>query len=60
MNCFKACPRHALHAKKLGFVHPGSGELMEFETVIPEDMAEVIRKFDSYTTSSNWEKEDEE
>jgi 23S rRNA pseudouridine1911/1915/1917 synthase len=59
-NCFKACPRHALHAKKLGFVHPATGELMEFETVIPEDMAEVIRKFESYTTTSNWEKESEE
>jgi hypothetical protein len=41
-------------------VHPATGELMEFETVIPEDMAEVIRKFESYTTTSNWEKESEE
>ena len=51
MNCFKACPRHALHAKTLGFEHPQSGEQMRFETVIPEDMMEVIRKFENYTKS---------
>jgi len=51
MNCFKACPRHALHAKTLGFTHPQSGEHMSFDTVIPEDMMEVIRKFESYTKS---------
>jgi 23S rRNA pseudouridine1911/1915/1917 synthase len=51
MNCFKACPRHALHAKTLGFTHPQSGEHMSFDTVIPEDMMEVIRKFENYTKS---------
>ena len=25
INCFKACPRHALHAKSLGFTHPKTG-----------------------------------
>ena len=58
-NCFKACPRHALHAKSLGFEHPGTGEQMRFESVIPDDMQEVIRKFESYTTASNWQEEDE-
>ena len=29
---------------------------MVFETVIPEDMASVIRKFENYTTTSNWQK----
>lgn len=51
MNCFAACPRHALHAKSLGFTHPNTGEPMRFETVIPEDMMEVIRKFETYTKS---------
>lgn len=51
MNCFTACPRHALHAKSLGFTHPSTGEPMRFETVIPEDMMEVIRKFETYTKS---------
>jgi len=48
-NCFKACPRHALHAKSLGFTHPATGELQFFESVIPEDMREVIERFENYT-----------
>lgn len=48
-NCFKACPRHALHAKSLGFTHPATGELQFFESVIPEDMHEVIERFENYT-----------
>ena len=35
-------PRQALHAATLGFVHPVSGEDMEFEAEIPKDMAELI------------------
>ncbi|MBP7373668.1 MAG: RluA family pseudouridine synthase, partial [Prevotella sp.] len=27
-NCFKICPRQALHAKTLGFVHPTTGKQM--------------------------------
>jgi 23S rRNA pseudouridine1911/1915/1917 synthase len=30
-------PRHMLHAWKLGFAHPGSGEWMEFLSPLPED-----------------------
>ena len=51
-NCFKACPRHALHAQSLGFVHPSSGENMIFQKELPEDMLEVIRKFEIYTSAS--------
>ena len=49
MNCFKECPRHALHAKTLGFDHPMTGERMSFDSDIPHDMMEVIRKFEVYT-----------
>ena len=31
-----AFPRMALHAKYLGFIHPSSGEFVEFETKIPK------------------------
>lgn len=48
-NCFDACPRHALHAKRLAFDHPKSGERMQFDSVIPEDMQAVIEKFRTYT-----------
>lgn len=34
--------RQALHAKTLGFIHPASGDYMEFDTELPEDMARII------------------
>ena len=34
--------RQALHARLLGFVHPASGEYMEFESAPPEDMRSVL------------------
>jgi len=33
-----------LHAKLLGFVHPKTGEYMEFESELPEDFLKVLRK----------------
>ena len=34
--------RQALHAASLGFIHPASGEYMEFSAPIPADMQELI------------------
>lgn len=34
----QAFPRQALHAASLGFVHPVSGEKMQFESDMPDDM----------------------
>ena len=34
----------ALHAKTIGFVHPRSGEYMEFSAPLPGDMEEVLKK----------------
>jgi 23S rRNA pseudouridine1911/1915/1917 synthase len=48
-NCFKVMPRHALHAKSLGFLHPVTGKEMFFESEIAEDMVEVIDKWRKYT-----------
>ena len=31
-NCFAICPRQALHAKTLGFIHPVTGKELFFET----------------------------
>lgn len=56
-NCFAICPRHALHAKSLGFVHPTTGKEMFFETDIPKDIAEVIEKWRLYTSARPTEKE---
>ncbi len=47
-NCFAIMPRQALHAKSLELVHPRTGETMFFDSEIPADMAEVIKKWDNY------------
>ena len=35
-------PRQALHAATLGFVHPVTGETLEFQSQLPADMRELI------------------
>ncbi len=53
-NCLKLCNRQALHAKTLGFVHPVTGEQMDFTSELAEDMAALIEKWRHY--SRNLEK----
>ena len=54
-NCFDICPRQALHAMTLGFVHPVTGEEMYFTSGLPDDMARLIDKWREYakTMTSN-------
>ena len=47
-NCFEICPRQALHAKTLGFVHPRTGEWLQFDSEIPEDMTALLDKWRKY------------
>lgn len=47
-NCFAMCPRHALHAKSLGFTHPTTGKELNFESDLPDDMRLVIDKWKNY------------
>lgn len=47
-NCFKILPRQALHAKSLGLEHPRTGEWMQFDTELPDDLAQVIEKWENY------------
>lgn len=47
-GCMETCPRQALHARTLGFRHPVTGEEMNFESPIPEDMALLIEKWRNY------------
>ncbi len=47
-NCFEVMPRHALHARSLGFVHPATGDEVYFESDPPEDMGRVLEKWRSY------------
>ena len=50
-NCFKVCPRQALHAKTLGFTHPRTGERVFFDSPVPADMTALIEKWRTYTSA---------
>jgi len=42
IDCLRGFRRQALHARKLGLIHPQSGELMEFECDLPADMQALL------------------
>lgn len=47
-NCFSLCPRQALHARTLGFVHPTTGKQMDFTSEWPDDMRQLIEKWRTF------------
>ena len=47
-NCFKICPRQALHARTPGFVHPTSHEQMDFTSALPTDLEQLIGKWRAF------------
>lgn len=47
-NCMQICPRQALHAKTLGFVHPVTRKEMFFTSELPEDMTALINRWRDY------------
>ncbi|MDR2086018.1 MAG: RluA family pseudouridine synthase [Dysgonamonadaceae bacterium] len=51
-NCFDICPRQALHAQTLGFVHPQTGKEIFLQSDLPDDMAKLIEKWRKYTTNN--------
>lgn len=51
-NCFKICPRQALHAKTLGFLHPKTGNQMDFTSELPLDMKQLIDKWRIYISGT--------
>ena len=56
-NCFSVMPRHALHARSLGFGHPSSRRRMEFDSELPADFRAVLDKWDAYTAARPAEEE---
>ncbi len=50
-NCFAVCPRQALHAKTLGFVHPRTGQEMFFTSELPQDMLTLLDKWRTYISN---------
>lgn len=51
-NCFSLIPRQALHAKSLGFHHPTTGDAIFFESELPNDLKQVVEKWDGYSQHS--------
>lgn len=54
-NCFNVCPRQALHAMTLGFVHPATGKEVYFTSELPDDMALLIDKWRGYISNRDLE-----
>ncbi|MEN8966253.1 MAG: RluA family pseudouridine synthase [Polaribacter sp.] len=54
-NCFKVLPRQALHAKTLGFTHPTTGEFLQFNSEVPEDIQNCLEKWRTYSEHSKEE-----
>lgn len=52
-NCFILCPRQALHAQQLGFIHPRTNEFVKFESPLPDDMKSVTEKWRKYSGARN-------
>lgn len=44
-GCFEACPRQALHARTLGFVHPLTGKEMFFTSELPADFTALLDRW---------------
>ncbi|HKM92590.1 MAG TPA: RluA family pseudouridine synthase [Prolixibacteraceae bacterium] len=58
-NCFKICPRQALHAKMLGFAHPATGQDMVFESELADDMQLLVDKWRNYIVGRKDELQEE-
>ena len=52
-NCFTVCPRQALHAKTLGFIHPATGREMFFDSDLPDDMRQLVEKWRRYAAQGD-------
>lgn len=50
-HCFETCPRQALHAMTLGFVHPRTGQEMFFSSPLPADMTALTDKWRNYISN---------
>jgi 23S rRNA pseudouridine1911/1915/1917 synthase len=50
-ECVKRMSRQALHAHRLEFDHPQTGERIQFVSPIPQDMKDVLKWLGSQTTA---------
>ena len=56
-NCFALCPRQALHAKTLGFIHPRTKKEISLDSEIPSDMSALLEKWRRYAGSNTLEED---
>jgi 23S rRNA pseudouridine1911/1915/1917 synthase len=49
LQALRGFRRQALHAKRLGLIHPGSGEDISWEAPIPDDFTELLSMIEAYT-----------
>jgi len=47
-HCFDQLPGQALHASTLGFVHPSTGKMVQFEAGLPAGFSTVLNKWRTY------------
>ncbi|QNF33270.1 RluA family pseudouridine synthase [Adhaeribacter swui] len=47
-NALELMPRQALHAKSLGFRHPSSKQLMQFDSDLPLDFKNLLEKWERF------------
>ena len=52
LNSFDVCPRQALHARTLGFVHPRTGEEMFFTSELPTDIVTLLDRWRNYVAGT--------
>ena len=43
LDTLRAFKRQALHARRLGFDHPDTGEFMQWEVALPDDMQDLLQ-----------------
>lgn len=51
-NALEICPRQALHARTLGFIHPATGEELFFTAPVPDDMTALIEKWQRFAADT--------
>lgn len=48
--CF---PRQALHARKLALTHPQTGQIMQWEVAVPDDIDHLVQALLQYSGKGN-------
>ncbi len=53
IQCLRAFPRQALHARRLGLIHPDTDDYVEFESGLPSDMRQLLSQLDADLETSS-------